>query len=1198
MSKVINDIIDLKSHELIDEAVANRQKNVILKGFDYLQNEGNDFLYIGDEVGLGKTYIAIGIMSLLRHFSLKKNYKDMIIVPKSNLQEKWQKEINNFIKTNWKYTDSRVKSLTNASIGLNNNDTLFQNLSINTSFNSAYLIYRMSSFSIGVNNNNWDGWRKELKNRLGDNPIALEYFEYGRENGYFRYTKDKAKIKRLKRFYAYLLNIIMPTIDCLVVDEAHNYRKGNSDADMSSRNAVTSCLFGIKKAPLKDDIFIEEGNEQLQNDFFKLIKTKAKKIIFLSATPIKNSLTDIIHQIDCFKKHKYTPENINSKLESFMIRGIMNLNINGKDFSRNQYRYEHRNGSVIEEDPGKLQKLDDDTDAITFGLFQYKLIEKLQEPRYNKSFEIGMLAGFETFSHDSKRIIEKEYEENNSSSYKTENSVDSDIVRTLIESYKNIMNVDDYPKHPKQENLVNELYNIAISQRKALVFVRRVASAYELEQRLMKKFEQEYILPRLQRINDNNAYINKDLGQLIKRFREKKNEIILPHVYKVVYERIKGIFPDKINEFLEIFTCDYYNSLTDFTNTEQEKIILWFDHIYDNDANFNEIIKKFIKQYLNSGDTFRVKSEEKSLILNLLDKKFEEWKYELIKRSEQVDSDEDKDERSENEKYFFNRYFTTNEGLSFKNRVRTQDWFEFNYFLLNRDFLTFGFDETKLVSLSFDKKIKRNKVIDKYTDVFVNSINNSKFESNTKVPEEYKNSTFLTRLITENCHSEFVSWLKTIEGKYEHPELIINEIDILEAIIKNIFRNGSGLLPAFIADKANNSFSDNLLNLISEEKYFGFVLQEIKEVLNNYTILRSTNFSDVNTLSEHSTKIHSLFRNISPIIGTTGQDGLKKTRVAAQFRLPGFPYILITTDILKEGEDLHTFCKNIYHYGIAWSPIDMEQRTGRIDRIGSLVSRLIRDDNEIKFSNNLQVFFPYISDSIEVNQVSKLFKSMNSFIETFYDFTIISDNDSTVSSEESINEIPKQNKETLKSKYEYKSNGLLEIRNIQCLKEHYSSEVMSAKIKKIYNAIESYTYFADVHSIKNHDDYSISGTFLIPSESIQTSIFKDIDLSKNGSSLRKGPFKIRLAFDAVKGNYTYKIYSKIGKCSPPEIKRIEKYINNRTKTIEVNENLLVINEIGIDSSIEEIILLLRKVVIEADVLEFCFFDGGDDQNGM
>ena len=65
---------------------------------------------------------------------------------------------------------------------------------------------------------------------------------------------------------------------------------------------------------------------------------------------------------------------------------------------------------------------------------------------------------------------------------------------------------------------------------------------------------------------------------------------------------------------------------------------------------------------------------------------------------------------------------------------------------------------------------------------------------------------------------------------------------------------------------------------------------------------------------------------------------------------------------LKEGEDLHTFCKNIYHYGIAWSPIDMEQRTGRIDRIGSLASRLIRDDNEIvlnmddyNFKNRIEI---------------------------------------------------------------------------------------------------------------------------------------------------------------------------------------------------------------------------------------------------
>ncbi len=251
MTKTISEVLNLKSHELIEEQVADRQKNVILKGFEYLQKEGNDFLYIGDEVGLGKTYIAIGIMSLLRHFSSNANYKDMVIVPKGNLQEKWQKEINNFIKTNWTYNDSRVKSLTNTPVGLNDSNTLFNKLIIDNSFSSAFYIYRMSSFSIGVNNNNWYDWIEDLKKRLGNNKQALEYFEYGRKNGYFYKTDNNNKIKRLKRFYAYLLNLTMPSIDCLVVDEAHNYRKGNSNSEMSSRNAVTSCLFGVKTSNVK-----------------------------------------------------------------------------------------------------------------------------------------------------------------------------------------------------------------------------------------------------------------------------------------------------------------------------------------------------------------------------------------------------------------------------------------------------------------------------------------------------------------------------------------------------------------------------------------------------------------------------------------------------------------------------------------------------------------------------------------------------------------------------------------------------------------------------------------------------------------------------------------------------------------------------------------------------------------------------------
>ena len=44
-------------------------------------------------------------------------------------------------------------------------------------------------------------------------------------------------------------------------------------------------------------------------------------------------------------------------------------------------------------------------------------------------------------------------------------------------------------------------------------------------------------------------------------------------------------------------------------------------------------------------------------------------------------------------------------------------------------------------------------------------------------------------------------------------------------------------------------------------------------------------------------------------------------------------------DLLEEGEDLHTFCSAVHHYGISWTPSSVEQRIGRIDRVRSQTDR-------------------------------------------------------------------------------------------------------------------------------------------------------------------------------------------------------------------------------------------------------------------
>ena len=67
--EVFKSLLNLNGSNLMPDKIWERQSEVIRKGFNFLNNDGNNLLYIADEVGLGKTYIALGIASLLRYYS-------------------------------------------------------------------------------------------------------------------------------------------------------------------------------------------------------------------------------------------------------------------------------------------------------------------------------------------------------------------------------------------------------------------------------------------------------------------------------------------------------------------------------------------------------------------------------------------------------------------------------------------------------------------------------------------------------------------------------------------------------------------------------------------------------------------------------------------------------------------------------------------------------------------------------------------------------------------------------------------------------------------------------------------------------------------------------------------------------------------------------------------------------------------------
>jgi len=160
---------------------------------------------------------------------------------------------------------------------------------------------------------------------------------------------------------------------------------------------------------------------------------------------------------------------------------------------------------------------------------------------------------------------------------------------------------------------------------------------------------------------------------------------------------------------------------------------------------------------------------------------------------------------------------------------------------------------------------------------------------------------------------------------------------------------------------------------------------ELAELAGQFDLILDVNAPDARTtrLTETARLFGSQLRQQQPVAGMSGQ--INKT-VIEQFRMPGYPFVLVTTDLLQEGEDLHTFCSNVYHYGISWTPSAMEQRIGRIDRVRSQTDRRLngRDrapDNDEK----LQVFYPYLADTVEVLQVNRVFKRMNTFLRLMHE---------------------------------------------------------------------------------------------------------------------------------------------------------------------------------------------------------------------
>ncbi len=83
-----------------------------------------------------------------------------------------------------------------------------------------------------------------------------------------------------------------------------------------------------------------------------------------------------------------------------------------------------------------------------------------------------------------------------------------------------------------------------------------------------------------------------------------------------------------------------------------------------------------------------------------------------------------------------------------------------------------------------------------------------------------------------------------------------------------------------------------------------------------------------------------------------GTDRATRERLIAQFNTPFLPDLLVASSVMGEGIDLHQECRFVIHHDLDWNPSILEQRTGRLDRIGAYAER----ENQ-----HIEIYEPYLA---------------------------------------------------------------------------------------------------------------------------------------------------------------------------------------------------------------------------------------------
>jgi hypothetical protein len=340
---------------------------------------------------------------------------------------------------------------------------------------------------------------------------------------------DRRSKEAFKDNFASALSCALPSFDLVIIDEAHNLKHGFAGS-ASARNRVLGLALG------RDPTAVDSR-------LFPKYERRAKRVLLLSATPVEETYQHLWNQLNVFglargfdalRRDDVSEKDKKDVARKILVRRVTTIRVNSEVLTKNLYRREWRAGGLQTYD--EPIRVTDPKQRLTVALVRKKVSELLGHDRFNASFQIGMLASFESFL-ETAGVRRMEDESPFDQPEQTNDAVERDgidvaDVNRLADSYRNRFNAE--MPHPKMDALVDALADSWKWGKKALVFVRRVASVKELKRKLDERYD-SWLLERLRRELPN--VVQSRFGRLAEKYQtDKRNALQRGRDVEVVSE--------------------------------------------------------------------------------------------------------------------------------------------------------------------------------------------------------------------------------------------------------------------------------------------------------------------------------------------------------------------------------------------------------------------------------------------------------------------------------------------------------------------------------------------------------------------------------------------------------------------------------------------------------------------------------------